>query len=166
MTTTIALIAGLILVAMLLYLFELLTPSFGVMTASGSVALAGAIWLCFDRISTAAGVVMIVVFLFAVPVYFVLMVKLLPRTSAGRKLFLKKTGDDTAAGTPEAGENKELIGKTGTVETQLHPSGAVRIEGHRVIALAESGIIEKGRDVRVIGVSGSDIVVREVDESQ
>jgi len=165
MTTIIASIIGLILISLLFFLFELLTPSFGVMTGLGLVALGGAIWLCFTM-STILGIVMIVVFIFVVPMYFVLVVRLLPRTSAGRKLFLERTGDDTAAGTPEADKNRELIGKTGTAETQLRPSGAVRVEGRRVIALAESGVIDQGRTVRIIGLSGTDIVVRAVDKSQ
>ncbi|MHC4983289.1 MAG: NfeD family protein [Planctomycetota bacterium] len=163
--TTIAIIVGLTIVAFLLFLFELLTPSFGIMTALGAVSLGAAIWLGFT-LSKVLGLVMIIVFVLAVPVYFAALIKLLPRSSVGRKLFLRKTGNDTAAGTPEVEQNIELIGKTGTAETQLRPSGAVRIEGRRVIGIAESGIIEKGMTVKVINLSGTDIVVRAVEDSQ
>jgi len=167
MTTAvvIAIIAALIVAALLLFLFELLTPSFGVMTAFGVAALAGAVYLAFAKIGRITGTVMTAAFVLAVPAYFGLLIKFLPRTAVTQKLFLRRTGTNQAAGTPEAEENKALIGKTGTTETQLRPAGAVRIDGRRIIAIAESGVIEKGQNVQVISLSGSNIVVRAVGKS-
>ena len=165
MATSIVTIIALVVVALLLFLFELLTPSFGIMTALGVAALGGAVWLAFAKIGNAMGIALIVAFIFGAPAYFLLMIRLLPRIGPGQRLFLRRTGDDTAAGIPEAELNKALIGKTGITETQLRPSGALRIEGRRVIALAESGIVEKGRAVKVIGLDGTDVVVRPVEKS-
>ncbi|HUS47973.1 MAG TPA: NfeD family protein [Phycisphaerae bacterium] len=164
MGTIIVIIVALIVVAMLLFLLELLTPSFGIMTALGVAALGGAIWLAFAYVGSVVGIVLIGVMVFGVPTYFVTMIRLLPRLGPGRQLFLEKKGDDTAAGTPEAASNKALIGRIGVTETQLRPSGAVRIEGRRVIALAESGVIEKACSVKVVGIDGSDVIVRAVQE--
>jgi len=157
--TTILLIIGLILVAMLLFLGEMLTPSFGVMSALGVGALVGAVILGFT-VNTVLGIVLIVASMVGAPAYFIVMVHYLPRTRAGRALFLFRKGDDTGAGTPEADEHEELIGKTGTAETMLRPSGAVRIDGKRLIALSESGIIRKGTNVKVLRLSGSSLIVR------
>ena len=165
MTLTALLITGLVVVAMMFYFFELLTPSFGIMTALGTASFGTAIFLGF-RTSTVLGIFMVAAFVIGVPAYFAMLIRVLPRSSAGRKLFLRKTGNDTSAGVPELTMNMQLVGKTGVAETQLRPSGAVRIEGRRVIGLAESGIIDKGSTVKVIDVSGSNIIVRAVGESK
>ena len=49
--------------------------------------------------------------------------------------------------------------------TPLRPAGTVQIDHHRFDAQAESGLIERGRAVRVIRATGSAVIVREVRES-
>jgi membrane-bound serine protease (ClpP class) len=56
-----------------------------------------------------------------------------------------------------------LLGREGVAETLLRPSGAVRIDDRRIIASAESGLIEKGTAVKVVRVTGNDVVVRRID---
>ena len=65
-----------------------------------------------------------------------------------------------ATGTPDADAMSSLIGKIGVAETILRPTGAVRIEGRRVTAAAESGIIDKGAAVKVVSTDGTSVVVR------
>ena len=164
MAGTIALIVALLIAAMICFFLEIITPTFGVLAVTGLAALAGAIWLGFT-ISQALGIVMIVVSIFLVPAYCVLVVKLLPRSPLGKRLFLGKAGDATSAATPEAPEHEGLVGKRGTAETTLRPSGAVRVDGKRIIASAESGMIAKGAKVKVIKSADTNVIVREVKES-
>ncbi|MCK4601970.1 MAG: NfeD family protein [Phycisphaerae bacterium] len=156
---TILIIIVLIFAALVLLLLEILTPAFGVLAGMAIAALVAAIVLSFT-LSPTLGVIMIIVSAVGVPVYLVYLVKLLPNTPLGRKLFLRKAAKGTGEGTPKAEELKALIGKTGTVETPLRPAGAVRIEDRRVSAIAESEMIEKDAVVKVIRSHGTEVVVR------
>ncbi len=159
MGQTIAFIVLFLVVGFLLFLFELLTPSFGVFTALGLFAIGLAVYQAFT-ISPVLGIVLLVALIFAIPAYFILLVKTLPKGKFSGKLFLQKAPAAAGGGTPEAEDHQALVGKTGTAETQLRPSGAIRIEGQRVIAVAESGVIGKGQTVKVIKAKGTNVVVR------
>jgi membrane-bound serine protease (ClpP class) len=161
MGTTIALIVLLVLAGLVLFLFELLTPTFGPLAAMGLAAFAGAVWLAFT-ISPVTGVIVLIALLVAVPAYVVFLVRSLPKLPGAKKLFLEKVPQLTATGMPDAAAMESLVGKTGMAETLLRPSGAVRIEGRRVVAVAESGIIEKGATIKVIASSGMNLVVRAI----
>ena len=160
---TIALIVLLILAAMVLILFELLTPTFGPLAAMALAALVGAVWLAFT-ISPLTGLVLIAALLFGMPTYVVLLVRLLPRSAMGRRLFLGKTPRATADAAPEAPAVQALVGRTAVAETMLRPAGAIRVDGKRINAQAESGVIDKGQTVRIVAISMGNAVVRKVEQ--
>ncbi len=56
--------------------------------------------------------------------------------------------------------NQELVGKTGICASNLKPSGSIFIEGMQEQAMAETGFIEKGTEVKVIGGQGSHLIVK------
>ena len=156
----VALILVLIFAALVLFLLEILTPSFGLLGAMGTIALVVAAWKGF-ALSTAVGWIMVIAMVCLVPAYLVLLVKWLPATPLGKRVFLRKARRGEGDGTPQAEKYQSLVGRTGVAETQLRPSGAVRIDHDRVIAVAESGLIEKGCSVTVIKSTGTNVVVRE-----
>lgn len=53
-----------------------------------------------------------------------------------------------------------LIGKEGVVSTELKPAGHILIGGQLYQALSETGFIEKGNSVKVVGGKGSHLIVR------
>ena len=106
------------------------------------------------------GIVLLVAIIVIAPVYLVFMVRWLPTTAIGQRLFLKRLAVDAGEGTPEADTLGQMVGKTGLAETMLRPSGAVRVDGQRVIALCESGTIEKGQSVLVLRAAGANLIVR------
>lgn len=159
---TLSLIVALILAAMVLFLLEILTPSFGLLGALAVAALVWVVLLVFD-VGTTLGWVVMLSLIVVVPAYLFVLVKWLPRTPLGRRVFLKRVKDATGAGTPETAKHESLVGKTGLAETDLRPSGAIRIAGERVIALTESGMIEKGDEVKVIRAEAMNVIVRKLD---
>lgn len=161
MATTIALIFLLVLAGLVLLLFELLTPTFGPLAALGIAALVGAVWLAYT-ISGTFGTILLLVLVVIVPVYIAMIIRKLPNLPGAKNLFLKNVTHTTASGTPDAQALELLVGKIGKAETLLRPSGAVRVEGRRVSAVAESGIIEMGTDVKIIAARGTDVIVRPV----
>jgi len=156
--TTIWLIVALLVAGLVLIFVEILTPTIGILIAVGLAAFAGALWQCYT-LSPIAALVMLISLVIVVPIYLTILVKWLPRSPLGKRLFLRKAAK-AGTGVPEADRNEALVGKTGVAESLMRPAGAIRIEGRRVIASAESGVIEKGQKVKVIRAEGMNVVVR------
>lgn len=156
------LIVVLILAALVISLFEILTPSFGILGALALGCIGLAVYLAWD-LSQIFGIVLVVVTVVVAPVYLVFLIRWLPTTALGQRVFLKRVDVGVGEGTPEAEALEAMIGKTGTAETLLRPSGAIRIDGKRIIALSESGIIPKGQSVKVVRAGGSNVIVRKAD---
>lgn len=159
MTAQIGYIIALLVAGLLCFLLEIITPTFGILAVMGVGALIGAIYSAFT-INAAWGLGTLTGVLVFVPIYLVYAVRLLPKMPISRRLFLKKAPTGTGQATPEAPEHARLVGQIGTAETDLRPSGAVRIGGKRYIAAAESGMIEKDEKVRVTKARGMDVIVR------
>jgi len=159
---TFLLILALVVAAMVLFLLEILTPMFGLLGALAFGALLWGVLLAFG-ISTALGWIMMLALIVLVPAYLFGLVKWLPQTALGRRVFLKRVKDAKGSGTPEVAKHESMVGKTGLAETDLRPSGAIRIAGQRIIALTESGMIEKGDEVKVIRAEAMNVIVRKLE---
>ncbi|MBX2825613.1 MAG: hypothetical protein KTR33_12840 [Gammaproteobacteria bacterium] len=57
----------------------------------------------------------------------------------------------------------ELVGTKGTTVTPLRPSGTARINNKRYDVLTEGKLVESGREVSVVKIDGTHIVVREIE---
>ncbi|MBB4825764.1 membrane-bound serine protease (ClpP class) [Sporosarcina luteola] len=68
---------------------------------------------------------------------------------------------DTESGYVSNVNRPELIGKIAVATTTLRPSGTVNLDGERIDVVSEGSYIEKGKDVMIVKVEGSRIVVRE-----
>jgi membrane-bound serine protease (ClpP class) len=58
--------------------------------------------------------------------------------------------------------DKEMIGKTAVVATDLKPSGEIEVDGKFFQALSEGGYIDKNDRVVVVGGQGSHLIVTRV----
>lgn len=62
-------------------------------------------------------------------------------------------------------ENRiDLIGKVAVTMTPLRPAGTIRIDNERIDAVSDGSFVAKDKQVKIIKVEGSRIVVREVAE--
>lgn len=81
--------------------------------------------------------------------------KKIRKSGKNNSFFLEKDQEGfTAADLPP-----DLIGKKGTVRTELKPSGHVMIEGKIYQAMSEGGFLPKGTEITVASVRGSHLVV-------
>lgn len=160
---TVALIVVLLIVALVLFAAEVCTPTFGVLAVAAIGCLAGAVYLCF-AINSALGLASLVALVLGIPTYLYFMIKYLPKTSVGRILQLRVRKAEPGEGTPVAEAEESFIGRTAVAETVLRPSGAIRIDGRRIHATAETGFIKKDAKVKVVGTVGMNVVVREVED--
>jgi membrane-bound serine protease (ClpP class) len=84
----------------------------------------------------------------------------LPKTSGFQHLMLSASLDSDK-GVSASEQHDDLLGRTGTALTPLHPSGFARIDGSRINVVARGAYIAKGASVKVAEIHGSRIVVDE-----
>jgi membrane-bound serine protease (ClpP class) len=165
MIEAILIIILLIVLALVLVAMEILTPSFGLLTLGALGAMAAAVWVAASMINTFIAILLIIAFIIGVPMYVYAMLNYLPKTRWGGKIFLAPSGDAEAwegSGVPESRDFEKYVGKDGVAETALRPSGAVRIDGKRIVAVAEGGLIESGSRIHVVRAEDMSLVVRKV----
>ncbi|MFP4106489.1 MAG: NfeD family protein [Phycisphaerae bacterium] len=160
---TLILILILVAASLALAIIEICTPAFGILGALSLIAMIVAIWLVYT-INGLAGVVATGAAVVAYPAFLIVAMKKLPQTAFGRRLFLAAKPAEAGEGTPDAPSLKELIGRETETITVLRPAGMVRIDGRRVPAQAEHGMIEKGVKVVITAATGTDLIVREKEE--
>lgn len=95
--------------------------------------------------------------------------KLLPAKWFRDKIVLQnKVGeleDTRVQGARSRSENLPEIGATGTALTDFRPLGIVEIDGHQFEASAESGAIQRGNAITVVGFRDFELIVRRTDRS-
>ena len=57
---------------------------------------------------------------------------------------------------------ESLTGENGIADSDLHPSGWVKVSNLRVFVVSEGDFIEKGTEIKVMSVDGNRILVREL----
>lgn len=135
---------------------EIIIPG-GILGAVGAIGMLAACVLCFDEFGALGGLLGSALIFTLTGLVIWLEFRLLAKTTLGRRAFLSKsvTGVSSAYGA-EAGE---LIGKSGIAKTTLAPSGYVLIEDKRYEAFCQSGLIEAGTALRVVGADNFRLIV-------
>jgi len=163
MAGTVFLIVVLLLAAMVLTVVEICTPIFGLLAAGAIGCAAWAVYLAWT-LDGLFGMILLIACLVGAPVYVVAAVKLLPKTPLVRRLHLGRDKAEAGEGTPEAQSLARLVGRTTIAETVLRPSGTIRVDGRRLVAQAESVMIQKGSEVRIIQAAGNRVIVRQIEK--
>ena len=57
---------------------------------------------------------------------------------------------------------ESLRGETGIADTDLHPSGWVRVKDQRIFVVSEGEFIEEGKEIQILSVDGNRVLVREL----
>ena len=57
---------------------------------------------------------------------------------------------------------ENFVGEKGIADTDLHPSGWIKINKERLFVLSEGKFIEKGSNIEILSVDGNRIIVREI----
>ncbi len=156
----------LIIICGILLAVEFFIPSFGLIFMIAMCFLAGGISIFF-KISINAGWAGVIVSVLLVPTVFFIFFKLLPHTNVGKSLTLKAPNKKTGEGIADSEQLHHLMGKTATAISPLRPVGMCDFDvsaetTKRFECVAESGYIEKGKNVKVIKVEGTQLTVREI----
>lgn len=143
---------------------EVFIPSAGLLGICSMACLVGGLWIFFQH-SLVAGWIGVVVALVMVPLLLATAYKVLPKTRFGRRVILTPPTRDRGDAIADTPELARLIGRTGRVITTMRPVGMCDFDGRRVECVAESGYLQKDRQVKVIRVEGTQVTVRVMDEA-
>ena len=141
---------------------ELFVPAAGVIGGAGIICMIIGTVLGYRYLGKAAGTIFLAGTLIGTPAMIVIGLKLFPKTFVGKKLILSHSQQQESGFTSYTEDMYEgLAGKTGTSVTPLRPSGMVRIGSKKYSVVTSGEMILKDKQVKVIKVEGSRIVVRE-----
>lgn len=157
---SLALAIGLLGLGLALIVAEILFPSLGLLSLLATAALLAAVLVAFGE-STATGVKFLVASALLVPAAIVLGLKLFPKSPMGKHMVAPGLSFEGEAATDA--RDRAAIGREGTVESALRPTGIARIDGRRVDVVTRGELLEPGTRVRVVEVSGNRLVVAAVE---
>lgn len=135
---------------------EVIIPG-GILGAIGGLLMFGGCILAFKDYGTLGGGIAIATGMFLAGLTFYIEFRILPKTAAGKRAFLKSeiTGVSAAFGD----EARELIGRPAEALTMLSPSGYIRIDGKRYEAFCQSGQAPAGSQLEVTGADNFRLIV-------
>ena len=163
-------------VAVILLFIELFVPSGGLIGVLAGIAAICSI-IAFFRYDQTWGVVATGMYVVLGPIAIIYGFKWWINSPMGRRLILRgpdEIGDalDPDSPAPMSAEHarrernaqlRQLIGAHGVAVTVLRPVGTVTIDGQRLDAMAESGVIDAGTPVVVTDVYDNQVKVRTAD---
>lgn len=155
-----------ILAGILFLVLEVFLPSGGLLLILSLFSIgAGVVLIFFTPESEGggqrAGIITIVGLLVLLPVVGSALFYWWPHTPMGKAVFLSQPTEEESSVVTEAQQAFEkLYDQIGKTVTLHQPSGATEIQGKRYDSTTQGIFVETGQLVRVIGVSGSQLVVR------
>ncbi len=158
-------------VAMGILLLEFLIPSGGLLGLLCGLAGLGSI-VAFFMYDTRFGVASVIGYAILTPIVLVFGFKLWINSPLARRMVLGGDVVGNSDGPPDTpgtsgharaqrrDELRQIIGAQGVTVTALRPAGIVKINGRRIDAMAESGILEANTPVVVTDVYDNQIKVK------
>jgi len=155
-------ILALFVTGFILMLIEvLIIPGFGFAGVLAILTLGFGCYQAFTALSPLAGGIVTL----AGAIITVILLKVLPRTSAWQKIRLTKSEDKSHGYHAGKGGYEGLLNHTGTSLTMLRPSGTAIIDNQRYDVVTDGEFIEKDSAIIVNQIDGNRIIVRKVDNS-
>jgi membrane-bound serine protease (ClpP class) len=148
----------------ILLVIEVFVPSGGLISICSLACLIGGLMIFF-RTSSTAGWIGIVVALVMIPSVLIITYRIFPKTRFGKSVTLAPPKRQKGDAVPDTQKLQELIGATGTSITPLRPVGMVNFDGQKYECVAESGYIEKDKNVKVIEFKSTQLTVRVVEKT-
>lgn len=149
------------LAGILCIIIEMLMPTVGLLAGAGVAAMLYSVVMTLGGDINAVYAMLVS---FAIAVFiFALIVKKLPSSKLWNRLTLKDKSN-TANGYVSAEPRDELLGKLGTVVTELRPSGSALIADKLVDVISEGAFLTKGEKIIVVAVNGNRVLVRKVNK--
>ena len=150
-------------VGAMLMAVEFFVPSLGLLFVCSIACIVGG-GVVFFHFGSTVGWIGVIVGVVMIPIVWVIVFKLFPHTSFGRAIMMGKPNRSKGDGVPDGPQLAALLNRRGISQSMLRPVGICDFDGRRVECVAESGLIEKGKPVRVVHVEGMRVTVRRIEE--
>lgn len=149
----------LFVLGLILMIIELFIPSFGIFGILGLIGFAMGISLA--AYETSYGMMSLVIALVINAVLLAFLIKHFGHRGVWNR-FILQDEQRKETGYVSHSKDKNLVGKVGRSLTKLRPSGVAVIDGKRFDVVSEGDFIEQDKEIEVIFVEGTRIVVREL----
>ena len=149
----------LFVIGILLLVVAMVVPGFGIPEVGGLLFMFGGVVLAVDSVSSALLSLSIAIIL--TTIITVILVKLGFRSKLLNKI-VHKSNHTSDRGFLSTNPMDIYLNKEGITQTELRPTGFIEIDGKRLDALAEGGLIPKNSKVKVVKIEGSKIFVRRI----
>jgi membrane-bound ClpP family serine protease len=153
---------ALFIIGMVLLLFEVFVPSFGLIGIIGFVAVIIAIIIAASNVWV--GVTAFVISLTLTLLVLWLLVRIFHLKPSWSKLILQ-SAQKNEEGFISAEDRQYLLGQVGTTLSPLRPAGVVQFGEQRHDVVSEGHIIPSGVQVKVMKVEGVRVIVRKTEEN-
>ena len=138
---------------------EMLIPSFGLISIASLACLGGGLFIFRHYELTGIGIIMAVI---VVPITLIIAYKRFPQSKAGKAVILDAEIKEPGQGVPDVELLKSLLGKKGITISTMRPVGKCEIDDRKIECVAEQGFVNKGVEMEVIRIEGSQVTVREI----
>lgn len=145
--------------AIVLAFVDIFVPSGGLLIIMAALGGIAAVLFAF-RSGNTAGMGMLTLVIASVPVIAIIAIRIWPHTPMGRRVILKLPKSSAVSQGNADEPLLELIGKVFKTDIAFLPTGQLRVGYRRLNAVAESGFIEAGVHVKIIGVRERNLIVR------
>lgn len=146
-----------------LIMAEVFVPSGGVISVCALACLVVGVTIFFKH-SSVTGWVGVGIAVVMIPSVLAFAYRIFPKTRFGKSVILSPPERDKGDAIPDTRGLLGLLGAVGIVLTPLRPVGMCDFSGQRVECVAESGYVEKGQKVKVIGMESTKVTVRVIEE--
>lgn len=154
---------ALVSIGLIASVVDLLVGSAGLLVAAGVVLLVAGIGAAFSH-SAMFGITVLATTTIVTPLTGWILARVFPWTPLGRSVLAKSSSvDETSSSFRSLRDLEALEGRVGTTRSFLRPSGVVEFDGRRVDCITEGMMVEPGRMVRCLKVSGARVLVRPVE---
>lgn len=147
----------LFVIGLILLIVEGMVPGFGLPGISGIILVGVGTVLAMDSLSVALLSLSIAIIITTIVT--IILLKMGFKSNMLDKIILNTEQKDES-GYLSTDSMDEYIDREGTSLTELRPSGFINIDGKKLDALSDSGLIPKNTSIKVVRVEGSKIFVR------
>jgi hypothetical protein len=160
-------IVTLVFAAIFLLILDLLVPSAGALLLLSLISAISAIIIAFQY-DYYWGMGTLITLFAATPWILFLAIKIWPKTFIGKMMIRSRpeSPEEVLPDTEQLRELKSMVGEIGEAETNLMPSGTVKIRGKRFDANSRVGFIARGTVIEVIAMHLGHLVVAPCIESR
>lgn len=153
------LIIGLLVLGLILISVEFFIPG-GIVGGIGCLLMLAAIVLSYNAYGLVAAGWVLVGCLFGGGLWAYLMFVIVAKTPYGKKLLLSSASDGRASYGGEGSAAEPLAGAEGVAITPMSPTGRIEVSGQIYEASSQSGFLERGSRIEVVGRTSFGLVVK------